>query len=258
MNKIKFSSKFKKEFKKYIDSDYFKYNDSFRLPFVRDLLSKDRFFNIFSENMIYGDSEKITKQTIEHNSDIARMFYSEMSNRPDLISKPLSCINSIKMNAHKMKVLTIGCRTEAEIFSLVDAGFNLDNITGVDLFSYTPLIEIGDITELSYSDDSFDVLICGWVLEFVTDLDKAISEMRRVTKKGGLIAIGGMHHPSSMDLENYNKRKKHNDRIWYASIENIKDVFNTKDDDFVFKSGVDEQDKDKRGDVVAIFKNSKE
>ena len=150
MSKIKWSKHFEDELTKYLNSKDCLFNDAFRLPHVRDLLTKDRFYNMFNSEINFGNSDSITSQTIEHNSDLERMFYSEMSNRPDLISKPLSCLNSVKMNAHNMKVLTIGCRTEAEIFSLVDSGFNINNITGVDLFSYTPMIEIGDVTNLKY------------------------------------------------------------------------------------------------------------
>ena len=122
----------------FIQSAAFKDNECFRIPKVRDLLVLDRFKNIYQSEIITTSSNSITDQTILHNSSLERMFYSEMSERPDLISKPLSCMNSVMMNSYKMKVLSVGCRTEAEIFSLVDAGFEIENITGIDLFSYTP------------------------------------------------------------------------------------------------------------------------
>ncbi len=256
MNKINYSSYFKKKLSDYLNSDDFLFNECFKLPSVRDLLTKDRFFNIFKENISFGNSSNISSQTIEHNSKIDRMFYKQMSSRPDLISKPLSCVNSVAMNAYKMKVLTIGSRTEAEIFSLVDAGFNLKNIKAVDLFTYSPLIEIDDVTKLSFEDNQFDIVICGWVLEFVTNLKKAASEILRVAKPNAYIAIGGMHHPVSLDLKQYNKRGKHNDRIWYASVENIMKLFNLSYKDLIFKSSIEDYDKDKRGEVILIFKNS--
>ena len=160
----------------------------------------------------------------------------------------------VMMNSYKMKVLSVGCRTEAEIFSLVDAGFEIENITGIDLFSYTPKIKLGDVCNLDFASGAFDVVICGWVLEFVTEIEKAVREIKRVTKPGGLIAIGGMHHVVSVDLEKYNRRKKHEDRKWYASIDHIMETFEVSDKECVFKSEIAEEDLDKRGEVIVIFK----
>ena len=55
---------------------------------------------------------------------------------------------------------------------------------------------------------------------------KAISEICRVTKQNGYIAIGAMHHPSSMNIDEYNRRKKHDDRLWYGSVKSILNSFN--------------------------------
>ena len=133
----------------------------------------------------------------------------------------------------------------------------MKNITAVDVFSSSPLIELGDVCNLAFPPNYFDVVVCGWVLEFVLDLEKAASEIVRVAKDKGLIAIGGMHHPVSLDLDSYNRRKKHSDRVWYASVENIRNLFNVTHENCVFKSDIDASDADKRGDVVVIFKKDK-
>ena len=156
-----------------------------------------------------------------------------------------------------MRVLSIGSRTEAELFSLVNAGFALPHIECVDLFSYSPYIKIGDVHHLAYSDAAFDIVVCGWVLEFCNDAAKACSEIKRVTKNGGIICIGGMHHPSSTNLQDYNKRKHHEDRAWYCSIPAIKKHFDVADADFIFRSDIEPADLDKRGEVIAIFKNGR-
>ena len=89
------------------------------------------------------------------------MFYSEMSNRP-VDFKAIILPEFCEMNAHNMKVLTIGCRTEAEIFSLVD--LDLISIILQELICF--LIP-GDVTNLKYNENEFDLSVCGWVLEFV-------------------------------------------------------------------------------------------
>ena len=54
-----------------------------------------------------------------------------------------------------------------------------------DLFPATNGIEKVDMTEMSFKDESFDFLIANHVLEHVDDHIKALTEIRRVLKKGG-------------------------------------------------------------------------
>lgn len=254
-NRVESSSVFEETLRTLINDKEFLKNELFRIPAVRDALSLDRYKNIFHSTINKSDSTQSSKVTIEHNTDFERMFFAELSKRPDLISNVLSSVNRVRQNASRMKVLSIGARTEAEVFSLVNAGFKLANIECIDLFSYTPLIKIGDVNDLQYADASFDVVVCGWVLEFCNDIPKACAEIKRVAKKGGYICIGGMHHPVSTNMQDYNKRKQHEDRVWYCSVQTIREHFGVKDDEFVFKSDIEEEDLDKRGEVVAIFRN---
>lgn len=255
---MKYSIETDDDFEKSLHQVFLKHQDLgdilFDNPDFRDFLTKYRFKNILNKKFSYLDSEKSSEVTIAHNTDPNRMFYSEMSRRPDLITLPLRCLNSVAQNAHRLRVATIGCRTEAEIFSLVNAGFNPDKIDGFDLFTNSPYIKLGDVTNLGIPDRYYDITICGWVLEFVTDLQTAASELVRITSNGGIIAIGGMHHPISMNLEEYARRKKHQDREWFCTVEKIKSLFDIEDKDILFKSDIDEDDLDKRGDVVVIFK----
>ena len=123
--------------------------------------------------------------------------------------------------------------------SLINAGFNPNNIHGYDLFTNSPLIELGDVTDLNVESNAFDITVCGWVLEFVTDLEAAASELIRITKDDGLIAIGGMHHPISLNIDEYSKRKTHRDRKWYCSVSKVKDLFGIDDQDIVDTSGME-------------------
>jgi ubiquinone/menaquinone biosynthesis C-methylase UbiE len=57
--------------------------------------------------------------------------------------------------------------------------------------------EVSDLCQLNYSDNSFDVLFCHHVLEHIPEPDKALREMFRVLKPGGIIGVrdtdmGGM------------------------------------------------------------------
>lgn len=61
---------------------------------------------------------------------------------------------------------------------------NLDYITA-DL--YSPIVDIkADICDLPFNDNSFDVILCNHVIEHIEDDHKAMSELYRVLKTGGM------------------------------------------------------------------------
>lgn len=74
----------------------------------------------------------------------------------------------------------------------------------VDLFDKSDYIDYNyDIHDLKFEDEKFDAVVCNAVLEHVENPQKAISELTRVLKKGGLIWIEvpfNQHfHPSPTD-----------------------------------------------------------
>lgn len=58
-----------------------------------------------------------------------------------------------------------------------------------DLFPASPDIVRADITAMEFADDSFDLVIASHVLEHVGDARKALGEIRRVLKTGGLAIL---------------------------------------------------------------------
>jgi SAM-dependent methyltransferase len=80
---------------------------------------------------------------------------------------------------------------------------NLRKVAGVryvtaDL-SRTSIAEVrADITDIQFEDQTFDMVICNHVLEHVLDDRRAMSELRRVLKPGGLAL---MQHPVDQTLE---------------------------------------------------------
>lgn len=48
---------------------------------------------------------------------------------------------------------------------------------------------VGDVTALKFKDRSFDIIVSSDVIEHTPDPGKAISEMARVLKKGGVLAL---------------------------------------------------------------------
>lgn len=104
--------------------------------------------------------------------------------RSNYLLYPLSVIQMSKA----VPVLSIGPRTEGEILNLMGLGFR--NIRALDLISYSPWITLGDMHAMPYKDDAFAVVIMGWCLTYSSNRRKAALEAVRVTRDGGIIAVG--------------------------------------------------------------------
>jgi SAM-dependent methyltransferase len=64
---------------------------------------------------------------------------------------------------------------------------NLDYVSA-DLSSRTAMVNT-DITQLDFPDESFDVILCSHVLEHVPDDARAMRELHRVLKRGGVAIV---------------------------------------------------------------------
>ena len=105
-----------------------------------------------------------------------------------------------------LKVLSIGPRAEGEIFNIFAHGFELNNITGLDLFSYSPYIKLGDMHNLKFNDEEFDIVLMGWCLAYSNNKEKALSEVRRVLVKNGSLIIGYSVNPTLSDQDQIDDR----------------------------------------------------
>ncbi|KKS26427.1 MAG: Methyltransferase type 11 [Parcubacteria group bacterium GW2011_GWC2_42_6] len=79
-------------------------------------------------------------------------------------------------------VLDLGCGSGkyAKYFKQ-RIGFDMKPGQGVDV--------VGDAHQLPFEDEKFDTILCAEVLEHLREPAKAIVEMRRVLKKGGLLIL---------------------------------------------------------------------
>ncbi len=97
------------------------------------------------------------------------------------------------------RVLDVGCGTGSLTFALA-ARANIKNIFGLD-FSAVYVdhathhnsdarieFKVGDACALPFPDSSFDRTLSLLVLHFVPQADRAIAQMRRVTRPGGVVA----------------------------------------------------------------------
>jgi SAM-dependent methyltransferase len=84
-------------------------------------------------------------------------------------------------------VLSVGCRNAAELeyFEQKEIG----DVVGIDLFSEDPRISVMDMHRMTFSDDTFDIVYSSHSLEHARDVDQVASELTRVVKDRGIIAI---------------------------------------------------------------------
>ena len=131
------------------------------------------------------------KQSLIDQAGINNFQFLFSGGRSSLLINPIMSCRFI--NKKKVKVLSVGPRTEGEIYNLICSGFPLKNITAIDLQTYSPLIKLGDIHNLDLPDNSFDIIICGWTIAYSYNRAKAASELIRVAKNNSLISISGTY-----------------------------------------------------------------
>lgn len=162
--------------------------DLFLIDFARRQIAHGRYMKAKEKLKISDDHDSLFAGALDHNLKGLENF--EAIARTNRLIRPLYAIDRVFFEAHKLKVLSVGPRTEMELFSLVGQGFAPKNIKGLDLFSYSDWIDVGNMHHMPYADNSFDVVIAGWVLTYSSDPDQACREFLRVVGDRGIIAIG--------------------------------------------------------------------
>ena len=170
-------------------------NDRLRFHFVKlryqFLKRRMRFFATGSTD--------IGEKTVSHNLDA---FLSDAAfgcgGRMALLIYPLVAYHHFyRVRRDELNILVVGPRTEDDIFWLRAYGFL--GTTGLDLFSYSDSIRLGDIHQTDIPSQSIDAVLLGWMISYSKDPEGVIRECRRILKPGGLLGIGIEHHPGSID-----------------------------------------------------------
>jgi SAM-dependent methyltransferase len=133
----------------------------------------------------------IVRNTLRHNMSRVGTFREFATPRPKLLLYPLSALRV----SRSTPVLSVGPRTEGEILSLMSLGFH--NVRALDLISYSPWMDLGDMHAMPYQNDQFGIVVMGWVIAYSTNRQKAAEEAVRVTRDGGIIAVGAQYAKES-------------------------------------------------------------
>jgi SAM-dependent methyltransferase len=128
-------------------------------------------------------SDHISENVIPYNLRKSRGYDRTRTER---LINVLRSVHGLDLD--RARVLNIGPRNEMELMLLTLYGFRPENITAVDLFSYSPRIQVMDMHHLAFPDDSFDVTYCAYTLRYSDRVARACEEIARCTRNGGLVA----------------------------------------------------------------------
>jgi len=136
-------------------------------------------------------SDGVGQHTIDHNLVAlnTRAGFG-MANRMALLLYPTA---AALRNRSEARVLIVGPRTEDDIFWARALG--LRNARGLDLFSYSDMIDVGDMHQTDYPSAHFDAVILGWVISYSNAPERLVDECKRIVKPGGYIGFGIESNP---------------------------------------------------------------
>jgi SAM-dependent methyltransferase len=160
---------------------------SLKIDPVRNLYCWARYFFLKGRMKVMPVmTDGVGQHTVEHNMSALHFRAAfGMGNRMALLLYPLA---AALRNVPDAKVLIVGPRTEDDLYWARSLG--VTNVRGLDLFSYSPWIDIGDIHHTSYEDREFDAVILGWVISYSEKPEVLVAECKRITKPGGYLGFG--------------------------------------------------------------------
>jgi SAM-dependent methyltransferase len=110
-------------------------------------------------------------------------------------------------------VLCVGCRNGLELDRFRARGF--EDVVGIDVFSQRPDILVMDMHDMSFGDDSFDVVYCSHALEHSYAVDGVAAEIVRVARDG---AVVGLEVPVRVQASAA-------DRVVFAGLDELRAAF---------------------------------
>lgn len=201
----------------------------------------------------FGESsEGVSKNTISHNLKGIRGDLA--TERSPILHLPFSVIETLDKNS---EILVVGCRTEGELLYMCGLGFERRKIKALDLISYSPWVELGDMHTMKYADDSFDGVVLGWVIAYSDNRLLAAKEILRVARNGAVIAIGVEYNPLSNEEITKDSGYTVGSQKRITSVGEILDLFGENVDQVYFSHDIVPQKRNDIGSICAIFSVAK-
>ena len=136
--------------------------------------------------------------------DYNEEFYEKKSAYPTLIYRQTYILEMIKeiQLPKESKILDVGCgpgelllelRGDYEFLAGIDIAQEMITIANNKLEKKSSnkklIFEVGDIENLRFDDNTFDLIICSGVIEYLKDDEGWIKEIKRTLKPGGYLII---------------------------------------------------------------------
>lgn len=232
-----YSHRYLKNFKHYL------FRALLNIPLMITIISYLRFIYFFhikkNFKSFYPMENKVVKRNSNYTNSITFNFI-KIYNQFNLKKKlprflPLKSLNFLK--PLDMKVLSVGPRDESELFSLVALGFQLKNISSLDVHTYSDLVKLGDAMDMPFQENFFDLVVIGKMIVYSEKPERVINETIRVLKNGGLVSMYHTH-----------VRNEYYTNFKFDTSKFFLDFFGEKLDDIFFRYHTFDKDiKSKRG-----------
>lgn len=169
---------------------------------------------------------------------VAKLYTPIQERKNDKLYRDL-CESISKSLDKDMQVLELACGTGQLTFPLCKkvAGWEATDFSEKMIeeakaraANYPVTFSVQDATDLPYEDGRFDTVVIANALHIMPNPDKALTEIRRVLKKGGLLIAPTFIHDGKINKI----------RIWLMELIGFHTFFKWKYDeyvDFVYKKG---------------------
>lgn len=200
---------------------------------------------------IGGDPDAVTELTVFHNlkglRDLAVV-------RSTMLIRPLASLETLSSSS---RILCVGPRTEGELLNVVAHGFSRSFVRGLDLISYSPWVDLGDMHAMPYPDDSWDAVMLAWVLAYSLDQQLAAKESIRVLRPGGIVAVGVEYNPLSdeeiAEIEGYAPGNP----TRLTTVDQILELFSPFVETVHFRHDVHQSRRQLKGGIATVFSINK-
>ncbi len=173
----------------------------------RDSLTCERLMELkkIREVLCVSNAENNVPNTISKNLKVFQNSIADKEERRRInprvdMMNMMSYAATCNLPKDRYRLLMIGPRSEYEILSALAYGFK--NIIAIDLFSYSPFINVCDLHDLE-GELFFNGVIMGYVLPYLSEPKQAITEITSMLQPGGTLTIGSTRTTST--LEDWNK-----------------------------------------------------